>query len=129
MAPGVVDGEVDGLTGHKAEVSEQRVGDLHPWDEGLVRYAGELGWRRPEPAVSSLSACAVRRVARRCSWREINRGLFRDFEGQIASYVNRVGSADVDIRFIYGNGGTRPTQIAYDVLHGGQKVLSGLFNY
>jgi hypothetical protein len=43
-------------------------------------------------------------------------------------YVKRVGSADVDIQFIYGNGGTRPTQISYDVLQGGQKITSALFN-
>ncbi len=58
----------------------------------------------------------------------INRGAFRDFEGQVAAYVRRVGSADVDIQFIYGNGGTRPTQISYDVLQGGQKIISAIFN-
>ncbi|WP_279608818.1 DNA/RNA non-specific endonuclease [Burkholderia anthina] len=50
----------------------------------------------------------------------INRGLFRDFEGRVAAYVNRAGSADVDIQFVYGNGGTRPTQIIYDVFQYGK---------
>ena len=39
---GVVDGEVDALAGHKAEVSEQSVGDLHPRDERFVRPAWQL---------------------------------------------------------------------------------------
>lgn len=39
MPLGVVDGKVDALTGHEAEVSEQSVGDLHPRDERLVRPA------------------------------------------------------------------------------------------
>ncbi|KVD51221.1 hypothetical protein WS61_03075 [Burkholderia sp. ABCPW 11] len=58
----------------------------------------------------------------------INRGLFRDFEGRVAAYVKRAGSADVDIQFVYGNGGTRPTQIIYDVFQNGQKIMGSIFN-
>nr|WP_244100205.1 RHS repeat-associated core domain-containing protein [Burkholderia anthina] len=50
----------------------------------------------------------------------INRGLFRDFERRVAAYVKRVGSADVDIQFVYGNGENRPTQIIYSVFQNGQ---------
>ena len=42
VALDVVDGEVDALIGHKAEVPEQRVGDLHPGDEGLIRPTWKL---------------------------------------------------------------------------------------
>lgn len=42
VAPGVMDGEVDGFAGHKAKVTEQRVSDLHPGDEGLARHALEF---------------------------------------------------------------------------------------
>ena len=38
----VVDGEVNALAGHKASVAEQRIGDLHPRDERLVRSAWKL---------------------------------------------------------------------------------------
>ncbi|OAI60567.1 YD repeat (two copies), partial [Ralstonia solanacearum] len=58
----------------------------------------------------------------------INRGLFRDFEGQVAAYVKRAGPVDVDIQFVYGNGGTRPTQIIYDVFQSGQKILGSIFS-
>ncbi|KVZ35560.1 RHS repeat-associated core domain-containing protein [Burkholderia ubonensis] len=58
----------------------------------------------------------------------INRGLFRDFEGRIAALVKQSGPVDVDIRFVYGNGGTRPTQIVYDVLQNGQKIMGSIFN-
>ena len=38
----VADGEMDALAGHKAEVVEQGVSDLHPGDEQLVRPAWEF---------------------------------------------------------------------------------------
>jgi hypothetical protein len=33
---------MDMLAGHKAEVAEQRIGDLHPRDERFVRAAWQL---------------------------------------------------------------------------------------
>ena len=39
---GVVNGEMDALAGHKAEVSEQSVSDLHPRDERFVRPPWKL---------------------------------------------------------------------------------------
>ena len=34
----VVDGKVDALAGHEAEVPEQGIGDLHPRDERLNKW-------------------------------------------------------------------------------------------
>ena len=57
-----------------------------------------------------------------------NRGLFRDFEGEIANYVKTNGPVDVDIRFVYGSSNTRPSKILYDVYQNGHTVLSDMFN-
>ena len=37
-------------------------------------------------------------------------------------------SAHYKWRFIYGNGGTRPTRIHYDVYQNGTKILGEIFN-
>jgi len=57
----------------------------------------------------------------------INRGQFRAFESQVANVVQKKGAVDVEVNFIYGNGGTRPTSITYDVFHQGEKILEGIF--
>jgi len=57
----------------------------------------------------------------------INRGQFRAFEAQVANLVNKRGAVDVELNFVYGNGGTRPTSITYDVYRKGEKVLEGIF--
>ncbi|MGF6393561.1 RHS repeat-associated core domain-containing protein [Pseudomonas plecoglossicida] len=57
----------------------------------------------------------------------MNRGQFRTFESQVANVVKKKGAVDVELNFIYGNGGTRPTSITYDVYRQGEKVLQGIF--
>ncbi|QHG64924.1 hypothetical protein C2H86_11075 [Pseudomonas putida] len=57
----------------------------------------------------------------------INRGQFRVFESQVANVVQKKGGVDVELNFIYGSGGTRPTSITYDVYHQGVKILEGIF--
>ncbi|HGN0023763.1 TPA: RHS repeat-associated core domain-containing protein [Proteus mirabilis] len=58
----------------------------------------------------------------------INRGDYRIFEKDIRAYIQKTGkSVDLEWQFIYGNGGTRPTQIIYDVFDDGKKVLSEIF--
>jgi RHS repeat-associated protein len=57
----------------------------------------------------------------------INRGQFRDFESAVANAVKKKGAVDVELNFIYGNGGTRPTSITYDVYRQGSKILEGIF--
>lgn len=58
----------------------------------------------------------------------INRGDYRMFENDIRAYIQRTGnSVDLEWRFVYGNGGTGPTQIVYDVFDNGKKVLSDIF--
>nr|WP_246208484.1 hypothetical protein [Pseudomonas karstica] len=59
---------------------------------------------------------------------KINRGLFRDFEGEVATFVRNHGPVDVDVKFVYGSGGTRPTKIVYDVFQNGKTVLSDIFS-
>ena len=57
----------------------------------------------------------------------INRGQFAQFEKGVADAVRSNGPVDVDIQFQYANGGTRPTQVIYDVYQNGTKVLGGIF--
>ena len=58
----------------------------------------------------------------------INRGAFAQFEQSVAQAANRLRAVDVDIKFIYGNLGTRPTNIVYDVFDtSGNKILSQIF--
>ncbi|WP_455667582.1 RHS repeat-associated core domain-containing protein [Pseudomonas asiatica] len=57
----------------------------------------------------------------------MNRGQFRAFESQVANVVQKKGAVDVELNFIYGGGGTRPTSITYDVYHQGEKILEGIF--
>lgn len=58
----------------------------------------------------------------------INRGDYRIFEKEIRAYIQTTGrSVELEWRFIYGNGGTRSTQIIYDVFDNGNKILSDIF--
>lgn len=58
----------------------------------------------------------------------INRGDYRIFEKDIRAYIQKMEkSVDLEWQFIYGNGGTRPTQIIYDVFDDEKKVLSEIF--
>ncbi|MCA7015034.1 DNA/RNA non-specific endonuclease, partial [Dickeya dadantii] len=58
----------------------------------------------------------------------INRGQYRDFEKVVKDYIGQHGSVDIEWAFKYGNGGTRPTEIYYDVYQNGQKVFGRIFN-
>ncbi|WP_024657570.1 RHS repeat-associated core domain-containing protein [Pseudomonas syringae USA007] len=58
----------------------------------------------------------------------INRGLFRDFEKDVAEYVLKKGPVNVDIKFVYGKSPTRPDQILYDVSQNGKRVLFDIFD-
>jgi hypothetical protein len=58
----------------------------------------------------------------------INRGKYRAFEGRVKDYIEKHGTVDIEWDFIYGNGGTRPTQIKYTVFQNGKKVLGEVFN-
>ena len=57
----------------------------------------------------------------------INRGEYRVFEKSVRDFITRSGTADLKWTFKYGNGGTRPTEIIYEVFQNDQKVLSGIF--
>ncbi len=58
----------------------------------------------------------------------INRGLFRDFEKDVANLIEKTKSAvDVDIRFIYGKSLTRPDEIVYEVSQNGKRILFDTF--
>ncbi len=58
----------------------------------------------------------------------INRGLFRDFERDVANFVEKTkGAVDVDIKFIYGKSLTRPEEIVYEVSQNGKRVLFDIF--
>jgi RHS repeat-associated protein len=57
----------------------------------------------------------------------INRGEFSQFEKQVAKSVQKNGAVDINVQFSYGNGGTRPTGVTYDVSRNGQKLLSRVF--
>ena len=43
----------------------------------------------------------------------VNRGEFAQFEGRVVDFVGLHGQADIQIKFQYKNGGTRPTKITY----------------
>ena len=43
----------------------------------------------------------------------VNRGEFAQFEGRVVDFVDLHGQADIQIKFQYKNGGTRPTKITY----------------
>ncbi|WP_422394029.1 RHS repeat-associated core domain-containing protein [Pectobacterium brasiliense] len=58
----------------------------------------------------------------------INRGQYRDFEKVVKDYIGQHGTVDIEWAFKYGNGGTRPTEIYYDVYQNGQKVFGRIFN-
>lgn len=57
----------------------------------------------------------------------INRGQYRSFEDSVRKFVNKNGSVDIEWTFKYGNGGTRPTAIQYDVYQNGNLVLDQIF--
>jgi len=50
------------------------------------------------------------------------------FEKEIFDFIQTNGAVDIEWRFIYGNGGTRPTRIHYDVYQNGTKILGEIFN-
>jgi RHS repeat-associated protein len=58
---------------------------------------------------------------------KVNRGLFRDFEKKIAKDVFDNGPVDVELLFKYGNGGTRPTKIFYNVYRNGELLDDSVF--
>ena len=43
----------------------------------------------------------------------VNRGEFAQFEGRVVDFIDLHGQADIQIKFQYKNGGTRPTKITY----------------
>ncbi|WP_318192318.1 DNA/RNA non-specific endonuclease [Pseudomonas fluorescens] len=57
----------------------------------------------------------------------INRGLFRDFEKDVANFVRTKGPVDVDIKFVYNTSLTRPDEIVYEVSQMGKRVLFNIF--
>lgn len=59
---------------------------------------------------------------------KVNRGLFRDFEKQIAKDVFDNGPVDVELIFKYGAGGTRPTKVLYNVFRNGELLDGKIFS-
>ena len=59
---------------------------------------------------------------------KVNRGLFRDFQKQIAKDVFDNGPVDVELIFKYGAGGTRPTKVFYNVFRNGDLVDGKIFS-
>ena len=59
---------------------------------------------------------------------KVNRGLFRDFEKQIARNVFDNGPDDVELLFKYGNGGARPTKVISNVFRKGELLDGQVFN-
>jgi len=60
---------------------------------------------------------------------KINRGDYRLFEKQIKEEVLMTGkTADLEWRFQYNNGGTRPTGVVYDVYMDGNLKHSKVFS-
>nr|WP_253906998.1 DNA/RNA non-specific endonuclease [Brenneria sp. hezel4-2-4] len=57
----------------------------------------------------------------------INRGEYRVFENEVRKYINKNGTVDIDWSFVYKNGGTRPTDIIYNVSQNGKTVLYSVF--
>jgi hypothetical protein len=57
----------------------------------------------------------------------INRGDYRTFEKEVRKYINDHGSVDIDWTSVYSNGGTRPTDIIYNVSQNGKTVLHSIF--
>ncbi|WP_261850215.1 RHS repeat-associated core domain-containing protein, partial [Pectobacterium araliae] len=57
----------------------------------------------------------------------INRGEYRTFENEVRKYINKKGTVDIDWSFVYNNGGTRPTEIIYNVSQNGKTVLYSVF--
>ncbi|WP_181486623.1 DNA/RNA non-specific endonuclease, partial [Lonsdalea populi] len=57
----------------------------------------------------------------------INRGEYRVFENEVRKYVDKYGTVDIDWSFVYRNGGTRPTDIIYNVSQNGKTVLYSVF--
>lgn len=59
---------------------------------------------------------------------KVNRGLFGNFEKQIAKDVIDNGPADVELVFKYGAGGTRPIKVLYNVFRNGDLVDGKIFS-
>ena len=57
----------------------------------------------------------------------INRGEYRVFESKVKKYIEDNGAVDIEWKFDYGNGGTRPTDIVYNVFQNGKLVLTREF--
>ncbi|MGM3162299.1 RHS repeat-associated core domain-containing protein [Dickeya undicola] len=57
----------------------------------------------------------------------INRGEYRVFENEVRKYIDKNGTVDIDWSFVYKNGGTRPTDIIYNVSQNGKTVLYSIF--
>ncbi|WP_442965038.1 RHS repeat-associated core domain-containing protein [Pseudomonas sp. JH-2] len=49
-------------------------------------------------------------------------------ESDIATYIKKNGAVDVDISFIYKNGGTRPISIIYDEYQNDSKIINKIFS-
>ena len=58
---------------------------------------------------------------------KINRGAYRVFEGKIRNYINKHGTVHLEWKFVYANGGTRPTKIIYIVKQKGKVVMKEEF--
>jgi RHS repeat-associated protein len=58
-----------------------------------------------------------------------NRGQFRDFESRIANYVRKTNQpVNFEQNYQYGNGGTRPTAVEYNIYDTqGSPLFSGIF--
>jgi len=57
-----------------------------------------------------------------------NRGEFNQFEQQIVDRVKSTGRpVDIEQVYNYGNGGTRPTHIEYNVYDNGVKIMGKIF--
>ena len=58
----------------------------------------------------------------------INRGKYRAFEKLVKEHIESTGNnVNLKWHFIYGNGGTRPTGIIYEVFDNGKRVLGDAF--
>lgn len=57
----------------------------------------------------------------------INRGVYRVFESKVKKYIEDNGAVDIEWKFDYGNGETRPTDIVYNVFQNGKLVLTREF--
>jgi len=59
---------------------------------------------------------------------KLNRGLFRNFEKQIAKDIFDNGPVDVELIFKYGVGGTSPAKVIYNIFRNGGVVDGKIFS-